>query len=543
MALAWNKLSPEEYKKALAYADKSKLWKVPTEVLGHYCMLDAESTWLLYTNHLCPTALKYHALAEYLSTDRYTRYILLHVKQKLRGIQIDREALVSYQQILNQRISQEQSAFFAHPAIQKALRVFNEAKVAEVKAKEPARFKKNGQVSKMWENWSAKYEEAKVTNYFNMNSGDQKRWLFYEQLGFPVIKETDKGNPATDGDALLGFGDIGAILIRQNDYTKELTYVEQVLELSAVTGKIHPSFRMPGTLTGRLAATTPNIQQMPKTAGFMECFIPRKGYVWVDCDHTALEPIVLAEMSRDKALWRLYSPDAPPNDNYLFTGAYLPIIGPAIRAAGYDPENPTAEGIAKAKKECKHERGIAKIVALSSQYGAGPGKIAQILRLNGVKISDRDAEVIHKGYHELYSGVRAFRKTLENEYRNRGGWILNGIGRPLGVYHDLEKDLVNRCIQSTGADIHALYCYAWMDILEERGIEWHGVIISWHDQSIIEVPIDKAEEVRHIMGVEAYARLNKLLGGAIPIRGVANVVRNLAEAKVEGYEWTAKTGK
>ena len=52
-----------------------------------------------------------------------------------------------------------------------------------------------------------------------------------------------------------------------------------------------------------------------------------------------------------------------------------------------------------------------------------------------------------------------------------------------------------------------------------RGIEWHRVIISWHDQSIVGVPIDKAEEVRHIMGVEAYARLNKLLGGAIPIRG------------------------
>ena len=107
------------------------------------------------------------------------------------------------------------------------------------------------------------------------------------------------------------------------------------------------------------------------------------------------------------------------------------------------------------------------------------------------------------------------------------------------VFRDYEKDLVNRVCQSTGSDLHTLWCYHWMDLLAERGIPWKGVVICWHDQSIIEVPIDRAEEVRHLMGIEAYARLNAQIGGAIPLRGEANIVRNLAEAKVEGYKYAS----
>jgi len=513
--------------------DKGRMHLAPASILGHYCMLDAESTWLLYTNHLCPTALKYHALAEYLSTDRYTRYILLHVKQKLRGIQIDREALTSYQQILNQRISQEQSAFFAHPAIQEALRVFNEAKVAEVKAKEPARFKKNGQVSKMWENWNTKYEEAKATNYFNMNSGDQKRWLFYEQLGFPVIKETDKGNPATDGDALLGFGDIGAILIRQNEWTKELTYVDQVLGMLDKDAVLHGGARVPGTLTGRIAANNPNYSQFPKSKGMLSTFVARPGYKLVQLDFSAIEQVVLAELSKDKALWKLYGPNAKKNDVYLFNGASMPVIGPVIRASGYDPENPTPESIAKAKKECKHERGIAKIISLAAAYGASATKIATILRLQGISVSDRDAEEMHRGYWELYAGVRTYRRELEREFRNRGGWFLNGIGRPLGVFHDLERDILNRMCQSTGHDCLVLFVGIVADVLDSAGIEWHPWIVDFHDELILEIKEEQAEEAAKLVEGAALRELNVLLNGQIPIKGNAIVTDNLAAIKCE----------
>ena len=44
MALAWNKLSPEEYKKALAYADKSKVMESPNGSIRPLRALDAEST-------------------------------------------------------------------------------------------------------------------------------------------------------------------------------------------------------------------------------------------------------------------------------------------------------------------------------------------------------------------------------------------------------------------------------------------------------------------------------------------------------------------
>lgn len=523
-----------------ARPEKGEMWRAPQEILGKYCRLDAEATWLLYTHLFVPALRRFPALSEYLSQERYTKYILEHVRQKLDGILIDRERLASYQQETNQAISQAKEAFFAHESIQTGLAEYNAAQVEEVLSKEPTKYKKNGDISKNWLSWQEKVEIAKRTNHFNMNSGQQRQWLFYDYLGFPVRKTTESGQPAVDGDALLGFGEVGQLLIRQNDLVKEYGFIEQIMEGSAVTGKIHGSYRLPGTLTGRLAANSPNLQQMPKSAGLLECFVPRPGTVWVDCDHTALEQVVLAELSKDPALWKLYGPAAKKNDVYLFTGANLPVIGEAIRAAGYDPENPTPEGISSAKKNAKHARGIAKTVVLASSYGAGAKKIAQTLRLQGVEISDWEAEQIHRGYWELYAGVRVYQRFLEREYRDRGGWVLNGIGRPIGVFHDYEKDLVNRVCQSTGSDIHTLWCYHWMQLLSERNILWNGVVICWHDQSIIEVPIDRAEEVRHLMGVEAYARLNAELGGKIPLRGEANIVRNLAEAKVEGYQYGTK---
>lgn len=516
---------------------KGEMWRAPTPILGKYCALDAEATWLLYTHIFLPVLKRFPALAKFLSQERYTAYILRHVEQKLKGILIDREKLSIYHSTLTQQIDSAKQAFLSHPSIEHAMAVYDKAQVDEVLSKRPAQYKKDGTVSKNYLKWEEKVAEAKSVRHFNMNSGAQRQWLFYDALGYPVRKHTDSGQPAVDGDALLGFGEVGALLIKQNDLVKEETYVTQVLEASAVTGSIHGSYRLPGTLTGRLAANSPNLQQMPKSAGLLECFGPRPGYAWVDCDHTALEQVVLAELSKDPSLWKLYGPHVKNQDVYLYTGANLPVIGPAIRAAGYDPDHPTKEGIANAKKVAKHERGIAKTVVLASSYGAGAAKIAQTLRLQGIDISDREAEQIHKGYWDLYSGVRQYQRRLEREHRDRGGWVLNGIGRPIGVSFDYVKDLVNRVCQSTGSDIHTMYCHRWMEILTERGIPWNGIVICWHDQSIIEVPIDKAEEVRQIMGVEAYARLNAELGGKIPLRGEANIVRNLAEAKVEGYKY------
>ena len=393
------------------------------------------------------------------------------------------------------------------------------------------------ELSLNWIKWNERFEEAKRTQHFNLNSGAQLSWLLYEQMKFPITNRTDKGAPATNEDALLGMGEVGRKFLEISEKEKLVQFCAQTLELTRQdTRTIHPGFMVPGTLTGRLSGKAPNLQQVPKVGRFLECWKPREGKVWVDCDHSAIEPVVLTELSRDPGLWTIYGPNAEPNDVYLYVGASLPGIGEKIRATGYDPMFPTKETIQRAKKECKKERQIAKTIKLAADYGAGPGKLQYTLKVQGIQISMAEAEEMHAAFWDLFKGIRLWKRELEEQHKKNKGWVLNGIGRPLGVWQDSTKDLVNRVCQSTGHDIHLYYLQIVQSLLYEEGIEWTPVIADFHDQMIIEVDPKDAERVQYLMGVKAYEILNEKVGGQIRIKGEANVVQNLAYAKVENWD-------
>lgn len=541
--------------------DKGEMWRAPADILGKYCALDSDSTYLLYTKVLLPALSRFRVLQEY-AGPIYQQYLRVLIAQKFNGILIDRERLGRYDLHLQTTISDLENKFLEHPDVAPLITEWNQIVVQEHREKEPERYlkkkmgeepkqyKKDGSVSTNWLKWVAKRDAAPVESknwqrwkerlaelegqqHFNINSNQQKQWLFYERLNNPVTLTTDSGQPATDEKALKGFGEPGRILIDQNELVKERSYVEAVLAHSQ-TGILHPSFKVPGTYTGRLAgAGGINIQQMPKSKEFLSCWQARPGYRWVQMDFTALEQVVLAELSKDPALWKLYGPAARKNDVYLFTGSQLPVIGKAIREAGYDPENPTPEGIASAKKQAKKERGIAKVITLASSYGAGARKIQQTLQLEGIPISLAECERIHAGYWKLYSGVKDYEQELIRQYENNDGWVLNGIGRPLGIDFDKEKDIVNRVVQSTGHDILVIWLTIYSQLLDAAGLEWSPVIADLHDESIIEVPEEQAEEALRIMTVDAMKELNENLNGKIPLRGEGQIASCFADIKIE----------
>lgn len=542
--------------------DKGEMWRAPASILGHYCALDADSTYLLYTKVLLPALNKFTVLKEY-AGDIYQQYLRVLIQQRFTGIHIDREALLSHDQYLEQSIHHLEQEFLDHELVAPHIAAYRQLAIDAHMEKQPEKFikkkmgsepnqyKKDGTLSKNWVKWKEKLDAPKVVSKnwerwqeklleiessqpFNINSNQQKQWLFYDRLQNPVLLTTDSGQPATDEKALKGFGAPGAILIQQNEYVKERGYVEAVLSKS-VTGTLHPAFKVPGTYTGRLAgAGGINVQQMPKSRSFLECWSHRPGKKWVQMDFTALEQVVLAELSRDPALWKLYGPAAKKNDVYLFTGSQLPVIGDRIKAAGYDPNNPTPEGIASAKKQAKKERGIAKVITLASSYGAGPKKIQQTLQLEGIPISLEECQRIHGGYWQLYSGVKEYEQELLRQYNNNNGWVLNGIGRPLGIDFDKEKDIVNRVVQSTGHDILVLWLTIYSDLLNEAGIPWTPIIADLHDESIIEVDEGHAEQALRIMAIDAMQILNDGLRGRIPLKGEGQIADSLADIKIEG---------
>jgi len=580
--------------------DKSEMWRAPTDIMGYYCCLDADATYQLYQDVLAPAMARFPALIEY-HKESFLGLVTDLIEQHLIGIRINVKALNERAVELRKEIDQSTKAIIEHPKVRPHIIEWESMKLKEyhdkepprvtkVKeqppeppkyrtiklGKEPAKYRKDGALSKNWQRWEEKrtmepvisgswqtwnanvaagkyvpkisirwqnwHDKLKVIlagddprYLFNLNSGAQLQWLLYEKMRFPVLLYTKKGQPATGGKALGAMGEVGELLRKHDRQHKELSYVDAYLGMLTESGRLHPSFRVPGTLTGRLAGKAPNIQQVPKSYGTMRCFIPDTDCLFVDCDHKALEQVVLAEMSGDKALMKLYGPGAKPNDVYLFEGAHFPAgIGDKIRATGYDPDDPTAESVAKAKKECKYERGkICKPAVLGMAYGAGPKKLHQELTLIGVNISVEDCYGIHSSYWENHRGVKQYEYRLLEEWRINGGWVLNGVGRPVCVDEKYKKDIVNRVCQSTGHDIHMMYVRIIRKLFREAGLNVTPIVLDWHDQSIVQCDREDAKAAAHLMEVVAYEILNAELQGIIPMAGEALIVRNMAECKLE----------
>lgn len=545
--------------------DKGEMYQAPAEILGHYAMLDAESTWLLYKRVLQPAVRRFTGLHNYLLL--YIPYIKTLIEQKLRGMTVDVEFLREFKTTVDQKIVEKTTEIINHPSLAPHLESRRQSELTEFVASRPDPYKKNklgvepprltkaGTPSKTWDKWYAKsqrapevnlnyakweikYNELLASPLLNFGSAQQLRWLLYDKVGFVPEIFTESGECSTDEDALLGMGEIGKLLLdRRELITLSNNFVDKTLRQTWSNNTLHPSFIVPRTSTGRLGGKNPNIQQFPTKGfgvNFLKAFPARPGFKIITCDVVSLENYVLAELSRDEALWKLYGPAARPGqDAYLSNAAYLPIIGPRIRATGYDPDIATPEETAKAKKDCKAERAIGKVFTLSANYGAGPNKIQATLRAQGAIVELDDVRSMHRGFWTLYRGIKSYEQELKRVWKMTGGWVLNGIGRPIGVDTRKEKDLVNAVVQSTGHDCLVKKILITKELLDSADIEYYPFIADLHDCEMWEVRADQIDVAARIIEVDAYARLNEWLGGQIKLRGEAKICNSWYADKME----------
>lgn len=554
------------YKKHNGNPKKEEMWRAPADILGKYCVLDAEATYLLMVEIFQPLLARFPVVESY-HRDLFLPHVKIHIDQKMCGIETNRPHWVKYMKELSAAIAETEKSVREHPVAGPYIFSWEEAKYKEflsteptmykkVKERtEPAKYLKDGTtLSKNWVKWTelqgrpkeetahwkkwvekkALIEQGLDEDYlFNLQSGDHLRSLLYDKMKKPVLLLTDSGKPAVSEDALKAMGDIGQLLITRALKVKEASYVSDYIDRTVSRNTIHPSFRLPGTVTGRLSGREPNLQQMPKTRGTLNGFVSRTGYSFVDCDVNALEMVVTAELSQDENLLALYGPNAKKNDIYLFYGALMPGLGEKITAAGYDRLNPTQAGIDAAKKACKKERGIAKLLILSDNYGSGVKKKHKILSLEGIQMPMDEVEAMHEALQDAKSGVLNYTEWLVDEWRRNGGYVENALGRIICVDEKYQKDLLNRVVQSSGHDILMMYVQIVIRRLNEAKLTWNPIVMDFHDESIIEVPDDEVEIAKKIMEKDSYAELNERLGGTCPLKGSAAVSKTLAGIKLE----------
>lgn len=524
----------EEFRAGKLKPNKGEMWRAPKGILGKYCCLDAEATYLLFTQVLLPTLQKFPALESF-HRKEFLHLVRTLIHQKLHGILMSREGLQIRRSEIENSIREYSIQYRNHPEVKAHIDEAEDQMFRGHTQKEPAKTKKDGGISKNWIKWnerSAEIRSGLCPEYlFNLQSGPQLRDLYYNKLRFPVRITTEKGEAGVGIKALKHMGETGKILIERMWSAKELSFIDKYLELTEHRATIHPSFRSPGTVTGRLSSKEPNMQQIPKTKAMMGLFLARPGKVFVDLDFSALEPVVATEFSQDKNMLAIYGNGRPSNDIYLFVGANIPgEIGKKIKGTGYDPYDPSPEALKRAKKECKHERSICKTVTLACQYGAGVKKVMQTLENDDIFLDYEDVAQIHATYWQVFAGVKDFSRKLFYEWRNNGGYVLNGMGRPMAVPEDMTQDLLNRFVQSTGHDILVKYVYILTQLLELRGVNWVPIVIDFHDAATVEVPEDEAERTVEVFK-EAMHLLNLELNGTIELRGVPTVGYTLADVK------------
>ena len=336
---------------------------------------------------------------------------------------------------------------------------------------------------KMMELENKAYREAGQP--FNLNSPKQIGEIFFERLQLPVLKKTPSGAPSTDEEVLERLAadyPLPKTLLDYRALTKlKSTYTDKLPRMvNAATGRVHTNYAQATAVTGRLASTDPNLQNIPvRTAEgrrIREAFIAPPGSVIVSADYSQIELRIMAHISRDESLLRAF-------------------------AAGEDVHRATAAEIFNRElhEVTAEERRYAKVINFGLIYGMSAFGVAQALGLERAT-----AQAYIDSYFTRYPGVARYMQRTREQARERG-YVETVFGRRLwlaeiraansGRRQGAERAAINAPMQGTAADLIKLSMIAVQDWLDTEQLS-AKLVMQVHDELVLEVPHAELARVR-----------------------------------------------
>lgn len=248
---------------------------------------------------------------------------------------------------------------------------------------------------------------------FNANSGDQVAEYLYDRLGLPEYKCTPGGRGSTNDILLEGleqeygaeYPAISLIRSYRELYKLKSTFVDQIptyVNRWPYDGRVHATFRTTRVVTGRLAASDPNLLAQPEHGAWADEFkrgwVEDDGFVIGSWDESQIELRVLAHLSQDPVLLAAFRQG-------LDLHAKL-----AVRIFG---------GV-----EADHKDGRTRLAAKAINFGLPMGMQWQglmlQLRKNGVLADEVDTKAWLKETNTLYAGVQAYKAQRIAEAQQHG---------------------------------------------------------------------------------------------------------------------------
>lgn len=341
--------------------------KVPLPVLGEYCAIDCDLTLRIAK-----------VLYKELNQDKKLKRLLFKFYMPLTRVYAEAEKVGA-------RIDKD----------------FVNTRIAEYEIEEAKHLK-------------AVYDIA--GNEFNLNSPKQLQQILYEDLGLPITLYTESGAPSTAEGALKEMPknakniEIVNHILEYRGYNKALsTYLRPFVRKLDPNGRIHNSFLLHGTTTGRLSSKGPNLQNIPRDKKIKGMFIADPDFYPVEIDYSQAELRVMAYYSQDPVLKQQYLDDG---DVHLTTACFL--------------------FHKKPHEITKWERKRAKLVNFGFLYGAGWKKALQSIKEKlgpgETAPTEEEMKYFRRQFFDLYEGIEYYIRET-HRFIQQEGYVKNCFGR------------------------------------------------------------------------------------------------------------------
>ena len=312
---------------------------------------------------------------------------------------------------------------------------------------------------------------------FNLNSPKQLQEILFDKLGIPSKKKTATGSRSTDEDVLQELAldyPLPKILLEHRSLAKlKSTYTDKLPRMvNRSTGRVHTSYAQAVAVTGRLASSEPNLQNIPvRTAEgrrIREAFIAPAGSRIISADYSQIELRIMAHLSGDEGLLKAFA-----NGEDIHRATAAEVFGVALDAVSSE------------------QRRFAKVTNFGLIYGMSAFGLAAQLNI------ERDAakQYIDR-YFARYPGVKRYMDDTRMAAKENG-YVETVFGRRLWLpeingangmrRQAAERAAINAPMQGTAAALIKLAMIAVQHWLEQEKLA-SKLVMQVHDELVLEVP-------------------------------------------------------
>ena len=368
----------------------------------------------------------------------------------------------------------------------------------------------------------AKFEERAqelVGRPFNLGSPKQIGDVLFGEMNMKGGKKTATGQWSTDSDVLESLAlehELPRVLLDWRQLSKlKGTYTENLIAAIAErTGRVHTSYALAATTTGRLSSSDPNLQNIPvrteEGRKIRKAFIAPPGKVLISADYSQIELRLLAHIGDIPQLKKAFQEGL---DIHAMTASEMfdtPIEGmdPMIRRR-------------------------AKAINFGIVYGISAFGLA-----NQLGIGQGEAGAYIKTYFERFPGIQAYMDATKAFVREHG-YVSTIFGRKInipeiqsksvGQRQFAERAAINAPIQGAAADVMRRAMIRMPAALEAAGLEAR-MLLQVHDELVFEAPAGEADRACEVIRSVMEKAAEPAVALSVPLTVEARAALNWDEA-------------